>query len=102
MKPDVMIEVLESAAEQLGIKVSYEALQASVVTGGLRGGLCRVNKQWRVIVDRRAGDDERVQTLATALAGFDTSELELPAAARELLRVHARSGSARTAPNRAA
>ena len=65
----------------------------------MRGGLCRVNKQWRVIVDRRASDDERVQTLAGALAGFDTSELELPTAARELLRAHAR---ARSAPNRAA
>jgi hypothetical protein len=88
MKPDVMIEVLENAAEHLAIKVSYETLATSVVTGGLRGGLCRVNKQWRVIIDRRASDDERVQTLAAALAGFDTTELELPDAARELLRVH--------------
>jgi len=98
MKPDVMIELLESAAEQLGIKVSYEAIQTSV-TIGLRGGLCRVNKQWRVIIDRRASDDERVQTLAAALGSFDTSELELPAVARDLLRVHARQ---RSAPNEAA
>jgi hypothetical protein len=94
-----MIEVLESAADQLGIKVSYETLQSSVVAAGLRGGLCRVNKQWRVIIDRRASDDERVQTLANALAGFDTTELELPPGARDLLRVHARH---RSAPNQAA
>ena len=98
MKPDVMIEVLENAAEQLGIKVSYEAIQTSI-SAGMRGGLCRVNKQWRVIIDRRASDDERVQTLAASLGSFDTSELELPAAARDLLRVHARS---RSAPNQAA
>jgi hypothetical protein len=91
MKPDVMIEVLENVAEQLAIKVSYETLHTSAAPSiAGRGGLCRVNKQWRVIIDRRASDDERVQTLAAALAGFDTAELEVPEAARQLLRLHAR------------
>jgi len=38
MKPDVMLELLEAAAEQLKVRVSYEPLQTSVV----HGGLCRV------------------------------------------------------------
>jgi len=96
MKPEVMLELLEAAADQLAIKVSYEPLQASVQSG-LRGGLCRVNKTWRIIVDRRASTDERVQTLATALAGFDTTELELPPQVRELLRIHAGTGPRRAA-----
>ena len=30
MKPEVLLELLENAAEQLGIRVSYESLQTSV------------------------------------------------------------------------
>jgi hypothetical protein len=41
MKAEQLIEILESAAQQLGVKVRYEVLAASGPTGG--GGLCRVN-----------------------------------------------------------
>jgi hypothetical protein len=91
MKPDVVLEVLEAAAEQLGIKVSYETLMtAGIATGGVsfRGGLCRVKGERRIIVDKRATSEERVTTLATALAGLDTNELELPPKVREVLRMH--------------
>jgi hypothetical protein len=84
MKPEVLLELLEHAAEQLSIKVSYETLQSSVV----HGGLCRVKGQYRVIMDKRATAEERVITLATALGGFDTSELELPAKVRDVLRTY--------------
>lgn len=92
MKLEVQLELLESAADQLGVRVSYETLQA---TPGMRGGLCKVKPkggtgmEWRVIVDKRATAEERVATLATALARFDTSELELPAPIRETLRLYA-------------
>jgi len=86
MKPEVLLEILESAADQLGIKVSYE--QLSVVATGTRGGLCRVKGQHRIIIDKRASPEERITTLATAVATFDTSELELPPKAREVLRLH--------------
>lgn len=87
MKPEVLLELLEHAAEQLSIKVSYEPLQSTVV----HGGLCRVKGQYRVIIDKRATAEERVVTLATALGGFDTSELELPAKVREVLHTYAGS-----------
>lgn len=92
MKPEVVLELLEATADQLGIKVSYEPLQTSVVNGGL----CRVKGVYRVIVDKRATAEERVVTLATALATFDTSELELPQKVREVLRMHEGSGRRRT------
>jgi hypothetical protein len=91
MKSDVMLELLESAAEQLNIKVSYEPLQVSGIQGGLRGGLCRVKGVYRVIIDKRATNEERVTTLATAIAGFDMTELELPQKVRDLLRMYDRS-----------
>jgi hypothetical protein len=91
MKPAVMLELLEAAATQLGIKVTYEAVAQSALS--MRGGLCRVKcadgMVWRVIVDKRATDDERVATLAGALAKFDTSELELAPKVRELLALYA-------------
>src|SRR5262245_64422923 len=90
MKPDVLLELLEAAAEQLSVKVSYEQIEASVG----RGGLCRVKGQYRVIIDKRATPQERVATLATALAPLivqegGTAELELPAKAREVLDFYA-------------
>ena len=97
MKPEVMLELLENAAEQLAIKVSYEPLQTSGIQTGLRGGLCRVKGSYRVIIDKRASDEERVATLATAVATFDTTDLELSEHVREVLRMHAGSGPRRAA-----
>jgi hypothetical protein len=95
MKPDVMLELLESCADQLGVKVSYEPLQMTGLQNGMRGGLCRVRGEHRVIIDKRATSEERVTTLATSLATFDTSQLELPAKVREVLRMHEPSGKHR-------
>src|SRR5262245_7628956 len=89
MKPEVLLELLEAAAEQLEIRVSYEPLQTSVV----HGGLCRVKGEYRIIVDKRASAEERVATLATAIARVistrpDSSALELTPTLREVLRMH--------------
>lgn len=97
MKSEVMLELLEAAADQLGVKVSYEPLAASV---GI-GGLCRVKGQYRVIIDKRATSSERVATLAAALATFDTAELELPEQVREVLRFHEGSGKKLARPRAA-
>jgi hypothetical protein len=86
-----MLELLEGAAGQLNIKVSYEPLQTNGISTGLRGGLCKVKGAYRIIIDKRASDEERVTTLATALAGFNTTELELPQQVRDLLRMYDRS-----------
>src|SRR5215510_1000713 len=104
MKPEAVLELLETAAEQLKVRVSYEPLQTSVV----HGGLCRVKGEYRIIVDKRASAEERVTTLATALAqvmkltqpsGADAANdpaTELSPKVREVLRMHD-AGSARVA-----
>ena len=97
MKSEIMLELLESAAEQLAVKVSYEPLQLSGIQTGMRGGLCKVKGEYRVIIDKRATNEERVTTLATALAGFDTTELELPQKVRDLLRTYEGTGPRRAA-----
>jgi len=87
MKPEVLLELLEGAADQLGIKVSYDALQTSGLSAW-HGGLCRVKGEYRIIVDKRATSEERCTTLATALATFDTTELELSQKVRDVLKLH--------------
>jgi hypothetical protein len=93
MKPEVLLELLEAAAEQLQIRVSYEPLQTTVV----HGGLCRVKGEYRIIVDKRASAEERVTTLATAIAKviatakLDSATLDKltsSAKLREVLRMH--------------
>jgi hypothetical protein len=96
MKSEVMLELLEAAADQLAVKVSYEPLSASV---GM-GGLCRVKSQYRVIIDKRATASERVATLAAALSTLDTTQLELAPQVRDVLRFH--EGSAPRLSPRAA
>ena len=104
MKPEVLLELLEAAAEQLEIRVSYEPLQTSVV----HGGLCRVKGEYRIIVDKRASAEERVTTLATALARVlkqsgdtaDSAAIELPPKVREVLRMHEPGPSRLTASGR--
>jgi hypothetical protein len=99
MKPEVMLELLENAAEQLAVRVSYEMLQTVVQQNGMRGGLCKVKgpdgMTWRVIVDKRATTEEKLATIATALATFDTTELELSQKVRDVLRTHEGSGKHR-------
>ncbi len=87
MKPEVLLELLEGVADQLGIKVSYEPLQTSGLSSW-HGGLCRVKGAYRIIVDKRATSEERCSTLATALATFDTTELELSQKVRDVLKLH--------------
>jgi hypothetical protein len=92
MKPEVVLQLLETAAEQLKVRVSYEALQTSVV----HGGLCRVKGEYRIIVDKRASAEERVTTVATALARVMKLDGVIPADAvkalppkvRDVLRMH--------------
>jgi len=88
MKPEVVLELLESAAEQLQVRVSYEPLQTSTI----HGGLCRVKGEYRIIVDKRATAEERVATLATALAKLtklDVPTVELSPKVLAVLRMHA-------------
>ena len=81
MKAQAVLQELESAAETLSVKVTYEPLGASVG----HGGLCRVKGQYRVIIEKRASVHERAATLAQALAQLDTSHLTLSSKVRQLI-----------------
>ncbi len=82
MKVADQLEALEAVASQLGIKIRYEPLGA-LING--TGGICRVNGEYRVIIDRRLKPGERVGVLADAMTRFDTRNLEMPNAIRSLV-----------------
>lgn len=79
-----MVELLESAANQLGVNVSYDALPA-----GSSGGLCRVKGEYRLIVDKKAPLGDRLATLAQGIAQLDWSGLDLPPRVQARLRQYA-------------
>lgn len=76
-----LLEALEKAAAELGVKVSYEALQA-----GSSGGLCRVKGEYRLIADKKAPIGDRIGTLAHGIAQLDWSALDLPPRVQARLR----------------
>ncbi len=73
MKRETLLEHLEAAAQAMSIKVSYEAMTATVG----HGGLCKVMGDLRVIIDRRASTQERLATLAESLSRLDTSDIDM-------------------------
>lgn len=86
MKPTDMLAELEVVAQSLHVRVSYEAIASSM----LRGGLCKVKGQYRVIIDKRLTPEERVNTLAESLARFEWTGLEsIAKAVRSLLNYYA-------------
>jgi len=100
MKPVAVLELLEQAAIQLGVRVSYELLASAGIGGaGNHGGMCRVKGELRVIIDKRATPQERITTLGMALARLDLSTVTLTRKVRELLDFYAdrpRAAPART------
>lgn len=92
MKSEAILVLLETAADQLGVRVSYETLQTNFAQSGMRGGKCKVKgpngMEWRIIIDKRATPEERVTTIATALSTFDVTKLALHKEVRQILRAN--------------
>ncbi len=85
MKLQPVLEELEGAASELDIKVRYEGIAAIVG----HGGLCKVNGEYRVIIDKRASTAERIATLAKSLSQVDTSAANLSQRARDAISRYA-------------
>lgn len=81
MKRERMLEELEQAAEALNVKIVYERLGPEASPGGL----CRVNGEYRVLIDRHLPVLERVNVLLGAVARFATEDIYLSPEVREAL-----------------
>lgn len=83
MKPDHVVQALEGAAEQLGVKVRYDNLGPGGLLNG--GGLCRLRGAWTAIVDKKATATDKASVLIEALATFDVEALNMPAKVKQLV-----------------
>lgn len=73
---------LEALAEKLKVTISYDRFTGE---GMGAGGLCKVKGEWRVIINRRNSDNERVAILARALGRFDVEDHFLSPKVRALV-----------------
>lgn len=78
-----IIRQLEEIAEGLGIKVRHEQVKKEGVF--FPGGLCKVKGEHILILNSRAGTEDKIETLARALASFDLSRIYIRPALRDLL-----------------
>lgn len=81
-KIEMMLDELQEAAGQVGIKISYEKM-TGLCAG--KGGLCRVDGEYRIIADRKSTVQERLDILLTALCGFDLEGIYLSPRTRQAL-----------------
>lgn len=76
---------LEQLCEKLDVEVQYDRFTGD---GARSGGICRIKGKWRVILERRSADSEKVSVLARCLARFDTDGHFASPAVRRLLDRH--------------
>lgn len=80
---ETIIKQLEELAERLGIKVRYEQIKKE--GGFFPGGLCRVKGENLLILNSKAAPEDKIETLARALASFDLTQIYIRPALRDLL-----------------
>lgn len=85
-----LLEQLEELAGRLGIRVRYENLQK--MNPGMTGGLCRVNGEFHLLVDRRTGRQERIGLFLGALRRFELNGIYMAPKLRSLLEEGAAAG----------
>jgi len=90
MRDQDLLNLLERLAEQLQIPVTYASLATDELPG--RGGLCVVQGERRIIIERSLPCPVKARLLASGLARFDLEDVYLPPAVRLAIE-HARSGS---------
>ena len=81
MKAQETLQELEEIAKKKEVRVSYEAIGGEL---GM-GGLCKVKGEYRVIVDKRATDSEKVTVLAQALSKLPLEDLFITEHTRALI-----------------
>jgi hypothetical protein len=78
-----VLEHLEGLAHKLGIEVVYQRLGTDEYSTG--GGLCKVKGTYKVFLDRSEPTERRIQILSRALSSFDSDEVYVLPAVREIL-----------------
>lgn len=89
MKDEMILPLLEEAAEKLSIKVYYDDLRKGEINTS--GGACVLKGEKRIIIHKKLHTGEKVDILMELLAEMDFEGIHLPTEIREKLdRIKAR------------
>ena len=83
MQSRQVLEYLEELAERLGVEIVYQKLGEEEFV--VRGGLCKVNGNFKIFIDRSQSVEDQIRIVAHGLASFDTEEVFLFPYIREVL-----------------
>jgi len=71
--PKLLLAESVALAEKLGVVITFDVIKTTVAAlSDNAGGICRVGKTWRVIIDKRHSDMEKCLTLMKCLAKVTT------------------------------
>jgi xanthine dehydrogenase iron-sulfur cluster and FAD-binding subunit A len=73
-----ILEELTEICNKLDIKVRFEKTTA-------KGGLCKVNDKYMIIIDRKATDEYKANVIANSLKKFDIENLHLKPKVRDFI-----------------
>ncbi|MBI4620001.1 MAG: hypothetical protein HY739_07545 [Desulfobacterales bacterium] len=85
MQPIKVMESLENLAEKLGVEIVYEKLGDEEFS--VRGGLCKVQKTYKIFMTRSEPVDSQIKILVRALSSFNTEDIYLLPFIREILEM---------------
>lgn len=83
MDARTVLSHLEAVADQLGVEVRYEPMEAETALSP--GGLCRIRGKQVIIVNSKAPSGDQIGTLVKALRRLDLSRIYLKPGIRDLL-----------------
>lgn len=78
MKPDQILKELEDVARRLGVDVRVER-------GGFRGGLCLIDDEQVIVLNKRQPVESRLAILADSLRSLPVDTVFMRPAVREAL-----------------
>jgi len=78
-----LLSQLEELTDSLGVKIRYEKILKE--GSFFSGGLCRIKGEDMIIINSKAGIEDKIEILAKALISFDLSQVFIKPAIREFL-----------------
>jgi len=84
MKESLVMKDLESLAE--GLEIAVNSVNLRKYSYGIKSGLCRVNGDYRVILDKHLHLSEKIDVLVDALQEMEISTEDLDPHLQRLLR----------------
>jgi len=83
MKESAVLEHLETIADGLAIKICSVSMKKAAYN--VKGGLCKVRGEFRVIVDKNLHLSEKIDVFVDALQEFDMENITVDPYVRKLI-----------------